>query len=415
MPDRRPAIAAVAVLALCAAGPLRAEEEASPSPASSGEQGSPSPAGSGERASHSAGCFGEQGSPSSGASRERDSPSTEGTGEQGELADRDRLLPSLGALLPGILLHGAGHWIADDEPAAAKLLALEGVGLLGAAAGLVPIYLSGASRYLVGPCYALTLGGAGLFLQSGMADLWGAASAGHALGEPERSQARIEAMIGYAWVHDPQFDHDHFLHFQAVLRRGRLAISPSVWVAADADNQRFRLEASFRFWGPAAGSRARDGSFVQLALGATHHRYGGDGFEVLGAELFVSGRLDLSRLGQSMRGAFAELGLGYAHELYAYRSSPAHDDASMLLAQLGFGLYLGEPGQAWGELALRYEHRNDGLAGGMAVGWMTDGIPGHPALEGFFYPCRSWGLGIELHAGSAWILGASLRYREDEP
>lgn len=39
------------------------------------------------------------------------------------------LLPAAAALLPGLVLHGAGHWLAGDRATAWRLLAAQGTGL----------------------------------------------------------------------------------------------------------------------------------------------------------------------------------------------------------------------------------------------------------------------------------------------
>ncbi|HEX9296319.1 MAG TPA: hypothetical protein VF881_10800, partial [Polyangiaceae bacterium] len=67
------------------------------------------------------------------------------------------------AIVPGLVVHGSGHFVAGDPQTARRLLLLEGLGFGTLAVGFIPIVASGASRRLVGPAAALTIGGVGLF------------------------------------------------------------------------------------------------------------------------------------------------------------------------------------------------------------------------------------------------------------
>lgn len=82
-------------------------------------------------------------------------------------------LPATAALVPGLLVHGSGHMIGGDVDGGLRLLALQGVGLGLMGAGLAPIFALGASRKVIGPAYAITLTGLGLYAISGAADLYG--------------------------------------------------------------------------------------------------------------------------------------------------------------------------------------------------------------------------------------------------
>src|SRR6476659_8021063 len=70
------------------------------------------------------------------------------------------------AIVPGLLVHGSGHFVAGDTRGGYRLLALEGIGLGTLALGFVPIVATGASRRFVGPAAALSVVGAGLFVMS---------------------------------------------------------------------------------------------------------------------------------------------------------------------------------------------------------------------------------------------------------
>jgi hypothetical protein len=116
-------------------------------------------------------------------------------------------------------------------------------------------------------------------------------------------------------VYDPQFDYRNFAVMRLDARRGSFRIAPEAWGAMDADNQRAGLDAAFRLVGARPGGRATDGSFLDLQVGATYHRFGSDDLSIVTTEFLFPGRLDLRRVGPSLAGSFVSFDLGWALSL----------------------------------------------------------------------------------------------------
>src|SRR6478609_3699467 len=86
-----------------------------------------------------------------------------------------RALPTAAAIVPGVVVHGAGHYALGEPETARQLLLMEGVGLGLFVTGGLTLWLSGASRYLVAPAATATIAGFGLFSTSYFADIYGTA------------------------------------------------------------------------------------------------------------------------------------------------------------------------------------------------------------------------------------------------
>lgn len=331
---------------------------------------------------------------------------------------RSGWLPGLVAVVSSPLVHGAGHWTAGEVDTGYRLLAMGGVGLTAMLAGGATIGLSGASRRLIGVSYATGLGGLGLFVVSGLADIYGAASGGRAAG-PLRVAPFVEARAGYAYIHDPQFAYGSFAVAEADARYGAFRLSPSVWMALDDDNQKYRFEAAYRFLGPPAhrSQRSRDGTFLDVETAISYHRFGTEGFKVLTWDILLAGRYDMGRLGRTLQGSFAEMAMGWALEFYGYTNpelSLGEDTADLLLMRFGYGLYIGGPGRRFGEVMLYYDHRHDDFAAGLALNNGWDGIPGHFGIRGFYYFTSRWGVSLDVAVGSSYLGRLSVLYRHGE-
>ena len=163
-------------------------------------------------------------------------------------------LPVAAAVVPGILLHGSGHYAAGDRPTAWRLVRAEtlGVGLL--VAGLGTLALTGASDRTVEPAIWTMAAGGGLFATSWLADLYGVIAPPGGVGLPLLVLPSVEASFGTRYVGDPTLQGNTFLAPALDVRFGRWRVSPAAWFAVDGgSNNRLEAEAAFRFVGPRAG------------------------------------------------------------------------------------------------------------------------------------------------------------------
>jgi len=325
-----------------------------------------------------------------------------------------RALATGAAIVPGLVLHGAGHAALGKWQIAWPILGVEMLGLGLGAAGAFTFWYSGAARDLVGPATALTLVGGGLLGFSWLADVYGVLAPPGGTGAPDRILPHVEVALGYRYVHDPRFSYRNLAGAALDLRLRPVRLSASAWGALDAGNQRLRASVAYRFLGPQPfkdkTAPAEDGSFVEVSLGVTHHAYQNEGFGLTLAEGFAFGRLDLARLGPTLEGSFAEMGLGWALGGYDYAHAPG-EAASLLLMRAAIGIYLGSPGDPHGEVSLFYDHRHDDYAAGLMMPGIVSGVLGHFGLGGTFYMTERLGFGLEAQIGSAVVAGFSLRYR----
>jgi len=314
------------------------------------------------------------------------------------------------AIFPGLLVHGSGHLVAGDFRTGKTLLAAQGGGILLTVGGIAGLAITGASPKFNSPLISTTIAGVGLFSVSALADLYGVIAPSGGFGVPTGSPPLLELQLGYVNIDNPTFDHHHLAHARAALTVAALRAEPEVWIATDDDNWRAKLTGAWRLLGPKDGVSAVDGSFLELLLAFGHHRYSTEGFSEDLGEVALSGRLDLARVGPSLRGAFTELSLGLAYGAYTY-DDIATEPTDMLIGGFAFGVYLGHAPGGWGELALYYDHRHDGYAEGLKAVGLGSGVPGHFGLKLETQVWGRWGISADVQVGSAVVTGLSAVYR----
>jgi hypothetical protein len=318
-------------------------------------------------------------------------------------------------LVPGVLLHGSGHFTIGRRTTAYRLLAMEGIGVGMVVIAGIPIALTAASRYLIREAAVVGAMGVGLFAISLQADLYGTVVPLDSRGEPSPTLPHVEAEIGYRYVYNPRFAYSSFVVNALELRHGGLLLAPSTWVALDDANRRTRVLGGYRFFGPRAEDEpAKDGSFIELTAGVTHHAHHTERFATLTPEVMTNGRLDLARIDPHLAGSFGELGIGFALQLFDYEGLPLGEDIeSLLLARMGFGFYLGGPRAPHGEFTSYYDHRHDDFVAGFTE--RSIGVPGHVGFAGEGYFTDHFGVSAIFEAGAAIMAGGSILLREAPP
>jgi hypothetical protein len=323
-----------------------------------------------------------------------------------------RALAAGGALVPGFFVHGTGHFILGEGRTGLRLVAAEGAGVGLVVGGLGGAAAFGASRRVIAPLVLATVTGAGLFGISLLADLYGVLAPEGGTGNPPEALPWVETQLGLGYVYDPVFAYRAFLVPGVDLRLRSFRLSGSGWFAMDDENARLRAEAAYRFFGPGTpgGPRAADGSFLEVETAFTHHRYTSNNFAITTGEVTLQGRLDLARIGPTLRGSFAEMGWGVAFETYRH-GRRALEENELLIPHFAFGAYIGHEGYPRGEAKLYYEHRHDGYAAGAKTPGLGSGVAGHLGLQSRIYLGPRWGLLADVQAGSAYVGRLSLLFR----
>lgn len=323
-----------------------------------------------------------------------------------------RALSITASFVPGLVVHGSGHFVAGQTRTGLVLLGAEGVGIGLAIGGLAGTAITGATRRFIAPMVLGLVTGGALLVIPALADIYGILAPESGTGLPPTIMPSIETQLGIAYVYDPNFAYRFFLTPGVDFRVRSFRFSANGHYALDDMNSRTRAAIGYRFFGPKPRGMEipSDGSFLDLEFALTHHDYASNGFAVTTGELNLAGRLDLVRVGPTLKGSFAELGLGMAYAAHSYAGLDT-EVSDLLTPRFAFGMYLGHTGYPRGELSAYYDHRHDGFAGGMKSRGLGSGIAGHFGVAGRLYASRQWGVSFDATAGSAFVLQANLLFR----
>ena len=307
------------------------------------------------------------------------------------------------AIVPGVIVHGIGSWVVHEKRAAKKLLIGEGAAIAVAAGAGLLVGGSGGNPFTVA-AVPLIVGGAGLFVQSWLTDIWVAAG-GRRMWRSPRARAPWSVELGTSWLHDA-YRERALLRGGGRVELGRVDLGAFALADAVGDAQLGQADVRVRLLGPrATGEQVRHGSRLTVRAGSRYHRDAPDHVTEWTQELAIDGRLDLERSDPTFRSSFVELGTGLGLVRVAYANG-ARDWSSELLARFAWGAYLGSHGEA----TLFYEHTRDGLVGGLAA-WRAAGFLGSVGATVDLRVRGPWGVRGALEIGNAYLTTLALVYR----
>jgi len=327
--------------------------------------------------------------------------------------DLDQEWALSGAVFPGFAIHGFGHWLLGEEETGYKLLLAELTGAAGIVGGIAGLAVSGAADQFVVPLTWTTIGGAGIFFSSFFADVYGVASARGALGSPFLLEPDLDLLAGYQHVHNPALpEATHFMDLGVVWRFSDFALDGRFRNAVDGDNYRIEIGLSWRLIGATAHHEDDDGHALDLRAGYLHHSWGDFGVEDNFVEIEIRSRVDLRWLGPTLEGSFFDAHAGIATGSYDYDLPDIGTDSStLLLGGFGWGFYLTDDPDGWGEVEIFYDHRHDGYVSGLKVEGLGSGPAGHFGLRADYGIWRGLGVAASFAMGSSYATNVGILYR----
>jgi len=309
-----------------------------------------------------------------------------------------RALAIAAAIFPGVIVHGAGAWVLGDHATAKRLLVSEAVGLGAVVVGGVPVQYSGSNPYTIIPEVPLVVAGMGVNLGAWFTDIW-VASGGRS-DAPAIARAPWAVDVATTWLHAPYHDRA-LLAAAGHVDFDRYGADALGYASTDNASRMAELDARWQFLGAPAPA---NGSRLYVRVAGRYERADDDDVTELTGEAELIGRLDMAELGDTMRGSFVELSTGGGVQRTTY-AKDRHDTDSLLLGTFAWGAYLGDRGEA----KLFYDHRRDGLAGGIAA-WRAAGFVGSVGAAADVRIVGPWMVRGQVQVGNAWVATLGLRY-----
>lgn len=299
------------------------------------------------------------------------------------------------AIFPGLIIPGSGHFSSGYREESMDLLVFGGSGLGILALGGIPTIVSHASRRFNTVTIPLIIAGAGTWLISWYADIFGTTAKGAWAGsEPENSPFQLEG--GFAYTKNPLFEFSTFARIAGSAQWSVFSGMLEMWHALDDSNTRVTAQGRVRL----LNRKKDEKEFYSVYLGGEYwfHRFGTEDFTNKGAAIFLQSRMNLGELVKTASGSFASVTVGLGASTTDYGIKGNTDEIETLVTSgFSMGLYLGK---GRGEVELYYNHRHDDFAGGLKLGISGDGIVGYFGVRGFYKVFEGWAVKWDVAMGS---------------
>lgn len=325
---------------------------------------------------------------------------------------RRRSTAFLWALLPGMLLHGAGHLYLEEQETAIALILMEvgGLGMIGLGA-LLPLVTRGriANSATARPLFYT---GMGLLISSYMIDVVGVIRGDSPLiYESPLRRAGVSLELDYQFMLARFYPMRNILQAEMALETGRFQVSANTLQDVSLLTSRYGGMLGWRIW-QLTGTENQ--VFVEGSANLLQFRDIGR-FQRAEAMARVGGVLDLGVISPHLRKVYFGMRGGYAYQLYAFPEAllpevDVQNDAPPPLewSSSGVGLIPLEVfgGMSFSEkfhVQLSYA-RHDGE-------FLHDvhRLLGVPAIHMDYRSARNFDLTFDAQYGAGFVMGAGLR------
>lgn len=245
------------------------------------------------------------------------------------------------AIVPGIILHGTGHYVSNDKDAAWRLFFHEIGGLALTLGGYFLEKSTNNSGETAAASRTLMVTGMLLNVGSWVADIVGSYRGAQSFSVEERSLNDKRFGLAYRYTSDPLNPFRHHIVARLDLNFPRFYLRPSVDLEASTYAHRMQLDLGGYIY------RNKERPQNALAIGARFLRVGTPsyGLASMNGELYMSFKRDVGTYIKSMRGFYVVTHLGYGltkfqfseteNEMPGFFSKPAYSD-SFLVLKAGF-------------------------------------------------------------------------------
>jgi hypothetical protein len=307
-------------------------------------------------------------------------------------------------MIPGIVVHGSGAWVAGEKRAAKKILVaqLAGAALMGIGGAFVGA--TGGNEYTIFPGVPVLLAGTGLFMHTWITDIY-VASTGRQYDAGPLELPRWSVEAGTSWLHDA-YRERALMRVAGTFAIDRVEVGAGGLLDAKGDEKIAEVDARVRVYGAyATGTALADATHVDVRVGTRIMRDDPDEVTQWISEVEASGRLDLGRVDRVFGASFAEFSTGLGRTRITY-AKMVHEWDTILIGGFGWGMYLGHRGEA----KVFYEHRRDGLVGGLPA-YRAAGFVGSFGTNVLLRVRGPWVLRAQLEIGNAWLTTLAIGYR----
>lgn len=296
------------------------------------------------------------------------------------------------AVVPGVLLHGAGHFALGERRSAYRLLAMEGIGLAGMVGGLGMLIAVGGSEKIAALYVPVLVGGVGLFSISFLADLAGSLHGSGPWPLPIDLPG-FRLRIGYAGLFGSEHDFRHLGLLGVEWQGERLWLEGQATLHPEGAYSAYRGLLGWTLW------RRPHEPVTRLRLVGEFVRQGfhSERMSLTTGRVFGELRWNLGGWVPTMQNAWLLGRLGAGLDVFGYADAPASDEGlPFLVADIGMGLMVGRRV----EVELAYRHRKGELPGGLALSDGLTGFAGMLELRGRVRVTEWWTIVPEVKLGT---------------
>lgn len=261
-----------------------------------------------------------------------------------------------GSIVPGILLHGSGHYIMGEKETGKKLLKIQGVSLLTGASSLVALSLLGNADETSGILIPMTMFGFGTFAATWLFDVIGTTGLSNHLSIEEHPYKQSFVNLSYHKQDNNQSPYYNFYGSRIQYGNNEFFAQLYAEVEESSDYQEFAFKG---------GYNVMQKEFTNLyIIPEAKYRYSSEGFDISQWDLQLEMDINLSKISHTLKNVYFVNTIGYGSSTFDFGRSGSNYSDNLMIVSQGLRFHVNNIL----DVSTKYIRREDGFIAGR--NWM---------------------------------------------
>ena len=263
---------------------------------------------------------------------------------------------SILSIVPGVILHGSGHYFSGEKETGKDLMKLQGYSFLGMASSLLGVVYTAGSGKTAPILYPIGYFSLGVFMSTWFADIMGTSGLTNVLNENSSQFQRNYIRLSYVSQDDVQSPYFDFFNLSAQYATSIYFIRIESELERQMDFQDYKLMGGYLL--------SSNQHWWFYTIPEFRYQKSSEGFSLSKSEINFHHELNLGKYWKTLKNIYFENWLGFGRVWYHIDDTPDYlNDLSTSIMNYGQGFRFNFSDRL--EFSTQYRRENDELLNGI--------------------------------------------------
>lgn len=269
-----------------------------------------------------------------------------------EISPPKRVKGVVGSIIPGVLLHGSGHYLMGEKETGKKILKIEGYSFLTGVSSLVALGLLGNADETSGVLIPISMLSFGTFAATWLFDVIGTTGLSNQLSVGQHPYK--QSFVNFSYSQQDNNQSPYYTFYSGRLQYGNNQFFAQV-------NTEVEESLDYREFAFKGGYNIMQKDYTNLyVIPESKYRYSTEGFSIAQFDLQLEMDINLAKLSNTLKNVYFVNTIGYGNSQFNFEGSGFDYSNNMMIISQGIRFSVNKVL----DVSTKYIRREDGFIGG---------------------------------------------------